>query len=56
LTVAANGAFMSVAWFLLPAALKADVFTLHGSLALALVLAAWVYSDVPATNVLAPDR
>jgi hypothetical protein len=37
-------------------ALKADVFTLHGSLAFALVLAAWMYSDVPATNVLAPDR
>ena len=24
--------------------------------AFALVLAAWMYSDVPATNVLAPDR
>ena len=55
-TVAANGVFMSVAWFLLPRALKDDVFTLHGSLAFALVLAAWMYSDVPATNVLAPDR
>jgi hypothetical protein len=55
-TIAANGAFMSVAWFLLPRTLKDDVFTLHGSLAFALVLAAWMYSDVPATNVLAPDR
>ena len=55
-TVAANGVFMSVAWFLLPRTLKDDVFTLHGSLAFALVLAAWMYSDVPATNVLAPDR
>ena len=55
-TVAANGAVMSVAWFFLPRALKDDVFTLHGSLAFALVLAAWMYSDVPATNVLAPDR
>jgi len=55
-TVAANGAFMSVAWFFLPRTLKDDVFTLHGSLAFALVLAAWMYSDVPATNVLAPDR
>ncbi|MGP0028391.1 MAG: hypothetical protein ACLPKE_34305 [Streptosporangiaceae bacterium] len=55
-TVAANGAFMSVAWFFLPRTLKDDTFTLHGSLAFALVLAGWMYSDVPATNVLAPDR
>ena len=55
-TVAANGAFMSLAWFFLPTGLKDDTFTLHGSLAFALVLAAWMYSDVPATNVLAPDR
>jgi hypothetical protein len=56
LTIAANGAFMNLAWFFLPRGLKDDVFTLHGSLAFALVLAAWMYSDVPATNVLAPDR
>jgi len=55
-TVAANAAFMSLAWFFLPTGLKDDTFTLHGSLAFALVLAAWMYSDVPATNVLAPDR
>jgi hypothetical protein len=55
-TVAANAAVMSLAWFFLPRALKDDVFTLHGSLAFALVLAAWMYADVPATNVLAPDR
>ena len=55
-TVAANGAFMSLAWFFLPRGLKDDLFTLHGTLAFALVLAAWMYSDVPATNVLAPDR
>jgi hypothetical protein len=56
ITVAANGALMSSAWFFLPKSLKDDVFTLHGSLAFALVLAAWMYSDVPATNVLGPDR
>jgi hypothetical protein len=55
-TVAANGVFMCSAWFFLPRALKDDVFTLHGTLSFALVLAAWMYSDVPATNVLAPDR
>ena len=54
-TVAVNGALMSSAWFFLPLALRDDVFTLHGPLAFALVLAAWMYSDVPATNVLGPD-
>ena len=54
-TVAVNGALMSSSWFLLPAELKDEVFTLHGTLAFALVLAAWMYSDVPATNLLGPD-
>ena len=55
ITVAVNGAVMSSAWFFLPKGLKDKVFTLHGTLAFALVLAAWMYSDVPATNVLGPD-
>jgi hypothetical protein len=55
ITVAVNGAMMSSAWFFLPKSLKDKVFTLHGTLAFALVLAAWMYSDVPATNVLGPD-
>ncbi len=55
IVVAVNGALMSSAWFFLPAALKDKVFTLHGTLAFAVVLAAWMYSDVPATNVLGPD-
>ena len=55
LVVAVNGALMSSAWFFLPKGLKDKVFTLHGTLAFALVLAAWMYSDVPATNVLGPD-
>ncbi len=38
-----------------PPKLKDDVFTLHGSVAFAFVLSSWMYSDVPATNVLAPD-
>lgn len=55
ITVAVNGAVMSSAWFFLPTGLKDALFTLHGSLAFALVLASWMYSDVPATNVLGPD-
>ncbi len=54
-TVAVNGALMSSAWFFLPASLKDKLFTLHGTLAFALVLAGWMYSDVPSTNVLGPD-
>jgi hypothetical protein len=53
--VALNGALMSSAWFFLPKVLKDAVFSLHGSLAFAAVLASWMYSDVPATNVLGPD-
>ncbi len=54
--VAVNGALMSSAWFFLPPSLKDDLFTFHGTLAFAVVLAFWMYSDVPSTNVLAPDR
>lgn len=55
-TVFFNGAVMSSAWFLLPPRWHSAFFSLRGSLAYALVLAAWMYADVPATNVLGPDR
>jgi hypothetical protein len=55
LTVAINAGLMSSAWFFLPPKLVNDIFTLHGSVAFAFVLSSWMYSDVPATNVLAPD-
>lgn len=55
LTVAVNAGLMSSAWFFLPPKLVDEVFTLHGSIAFAFVLSSWMYSDVPATNVLAPD-
>ena len=54
-TVAVNGALMSSAWFFLPTEWRDKLFTLHGTLAFALVLATWMYSDVPSTNVLGPD-
>jgi hypothetical protein len=54
-TIAVNGALMSSAWFFLPMTLREKVFTLHGTLAFALVLAGWMYADVPSTNVLGPD-
>ena len=55
LTVAVNAALMSSAWFFLPTSISDQLFELHGSLAFAFVLSSWMYSDVPATNVLAPD-
>ena len=55
LTVALNAALMSSAWFFLPPDLVNQLFELHGSLAFAFVLSSWMYSDVPATNVLAVD-
>jgi hypothetical protein len=46
---------MAACWVLLPASVVSFVFTFHGPLAFALVLASWMYSDVPATNVLGGD-
>jgi hypothetical protein len=55
IVVAVNGALMSSAWLFLPGSLTNEIFTLHGPLAFALVLGTWMYSDVPATNVLGSD-
>ncbi len=44
---------MAGAWFLLP---RGWLFTLQSPLAFPIVLSSWMYADVPATNVLAPDR
>jgi len=54
-TIALNAALMSSAWFFLPTTMVNELFSLHGSLAFAFVLSSWMYSDVPATNVLGPD-
>lgn len=58
IAVVCNGALMTVLWFFLPAQWKNALFALHGTLAFAMVLAGWMISDVPATNVLGrdPDR
>lgn len=55
IVVAVNGALMSVSWFFLPPHWKNALFSIHGTLAFAMVLAGWMFSDVPATNVLGPD-
>ena len=56
LIVVFNGALMAASWILLPERWKNWLFTLHGPWAFAMVLAGWMYADVPTTNVLAPDR
>ena len=50
--VVTNGLLMTAAWFLLPTRWQDALFSLHGTFAFALVLASWMYADVPATNVL----
>jgi hypothetical protein len=51
----ANGLLMTACWTLLPASVVGAVFRFHGPIAFALVLASWMYSDVPATNLLGAD-
>jgi hypothetical protein len=46
---------MAACWVFLPASAVSFAFTFHGPLAFALGLASWMYSDVPATNVLGGD-
>ncbi|MFJ6198662.1 hypothetical protein [Micromonospora sp. NPDC092111] len=53
--VALNGTTMTLAWFLLPPSLTNLLFTFHGPLAFPMILAGWMYSDVPATNLLGAD-
>lgn len=55
IVVAINGVLTVVLWFFLPAQWKNALFSVHGTLAFAMVLASWMISDVPSTNVLGPD-
>lgn len=52
-TVVFNAVLMIGAWFLLP---RSWLFEWTGPSGFALALAGWMYADVTATNVLAPDR
>ncbi|GAB1646709.1 hypothetical protein [Krasilnikovia sp. MM14-A1259] len=53
--VIGNGLLMTACWTLLPAGLVDALFRFHGPLAFAMILASWMYSDVPATNLLGGD-
>ncbi|MGP0031996.1 MAG: hypothetical protein ACLPVF_16010 [Acidimicrobiales bacterium] len=54
--VAVNGILMAGLWFFAPKAWDNALFSLHGTLAFPLVMAGWMMSDVPASNVLGPDQ
>jgi hypothetical protein len=51
-TALGNGILAAGGYWFLPASITDQLFSLHGPLAFAVVLASWMYSDVPATNVL----
>lgn len=51
--VVMNGLLMTGAWLLLP---RSWLFDFTGTMAFPMILAGWMYADVPATNVFAPDR
>jgi hypothetical protein len=53
--VIGNGLLVTACWTLLPASVVSSFFRFHGPLAFAMVLASWMYSDVPATNLLGGD-
>src|SRR5690242_12137191 len=53
--VLVNGALVALCWTLLPPAVAGLVFRFHGPLAFPMVLACWMYADVPATNLLGAD-
>jgi hypothetical protein len=56
IVVAVNGLLVIGAWFLLPTAATDWLFVIHGVNWFPVALASWMFSDVPATNVMAPDR
>ena len=53
--VVVNASLVLVLWWCSPVKLFDAFFTLHGELALPMVLASWMYADVPATNLLGSD-
>jgi hypothetical protein len=56
IVVVVNGALMCGAWFLLPSSWTDWLFVVHGINAFPILLSSWMFADVPATNVIAPDR
>jgi len=55
LGIAGNGLLLTACWTLLPTRAVDALFRFQGPFAFAMVLALWIYSDVPATNPLGAD-
>lgn len=49
-TIAINGILVIVGWFFMPPFIEDLMFSNHAPMAFAVVLAVWMYSDVPSTN------
>ncbi|MCU7729097.1 hypothetical protein ODJ79_35745 [Actinoplanes sp. KI2] len=55
LGILGNGVLLVICWTLLPARAVDALFRFQGPFAFAMVLALWIYSDVPVTNPLCGD-
>jgi len=53
--VLVNASLVLALWWFAPVKIFDAFFSLHGELALPMVLASWMYADVPATNLLGSD-
>lgn len=54
-TFAFNAAIVTIGWYFMPAWVADLLFSFHRPMAFAAVLAIWMYSDVPSTNVLGSE-
>ena len=50
-----NAVLVTLLWYFAPPKVESLVFDIHSPALFTIVLAGWMYSDVPATNVLASD-
>lgn len=55
IVVAVNGLLAAGLWYLVPPSISDAMFSIHGSFMFPIVLAIWMFSDVPATNEIADD-
>src|SRR3954471_11294627 len=55
LALVGNAVLVTLAWFLLPPRAHDWLFSLHGPLAFPVIVASWMLSDTPSTNVAAID-
>ena len=54
-TLAFNAVIVTIGWYLMPVWVTDLLFSIHRPMAFAAVLAIWMYSDVPSTNILGSE-